>query len=242
MVYPWSKKAKEEVPDKIEVTEDKDITVNEDSNIESDDEIITDTENKKETKVWDNNDPRAILLNILKLEGYKMDSGELFNAYREASGEAESSTIMESFKKGLDQLSDLGEIRSDSNGNIMTIQDYDREKSQTNSNEEKEETIEEIPEEIIEEVPEEIIEEIPEKVEEDNLTDIKEIKDESIEDNEDLESIIKLKEETDSWLIEKLKNNTSNNEDTELRKEVKKLKDRIEKLESVIKNITKAFE
>jgi len=242
MVYPWSKKAKEEVPDKIEVTEDKDITVNEDSNIESDDEIITDTENKKETKVWDNNDPRAILLNILKLEGYKMDSGELFNAYREASGEAESSTIMESFKNGLDQLSDLGKIRSDSNGNIMTIQDYDREKSQTNSNEEKEETIEEIPEEIIEEVPEEIIEEIPEKVEEDNLTDIKEIKDESIEDNEDLESIIKLKEETDSWLIEKLKNNTSNNEDTELRKEVKKLKDRIEKLESVIKNITKAFE
>tara|TARA_B110000263_G_scaffold7260_1_gene6216 strand:+ start:1169 stop:1897 length:729 start_codon:yes stop_codon:yes gene_type:complete len=242
MVYPWSKKAKEEVPDKIEVTEDKDITVNEDSNIESDDEIITDTENKKETKVWDNNDPRAILLNILKLEGYKMDSGELFNAYREASGEAESSTIMESFKNGLDQLSDLGKIRSDSNGNIMTIQDYDREKSQTNSNEEKEETIEEIPEEIIEEVPEEIIEEIPEKVEEDNLTDIKEIKDESIEDNEDLESIIKLKEETDSWLIEKLKNNTSNNEDTELRKEVKELKDRIEKLESVIKNITKAFE
>jgi len=234
MVYPWSKKAKEEVPDKIEVTEDKDITVNEDSNIESDDEIITDTENKKETKVWDNNDPRAILLNILKLEGYKMDSGELFNAYREASGEAESSTIMESFKNGLDQLSDLGKIRSDSNGNIMTIQDYDREKSQTNSNEEKEETIEEI--------PEEIIEEIPEKVEEDNLTDIKEIKDESIEDNEDLESIIKLKEETDSWLIEKLKNNTSNNEDTELRKEVKELKDRIEKLESVIKNITKAFE
>ena len=242
MVYPWSKKAKEEVPDKIEVTEDKDITVNEDSHIESDDEIITDTENKKETKVWDNNDPRAILLNILKLEGYKMDSGELFNAYREASGEAESSTIMESFKNGLDQLSDLGKIRSDSNGNIMTIQDYDREKSQTNSNEEKEETIEEIPEEIIEEVPEEIIEEIPEKVEEDNLTDIKEIKDESIEDNEDLESIIKLKEETDSWLIEKLKNNTSNNEDTELRKEVKELKDRIEKLESVIKNITKAFE
>jgi|TARA_B110000881_G_scaffold220241_1_gene244666 hypothetical protein len=242
MVYPWSKKAKEEVPDKIEVTEDKDITVNEDSNIESDDEIITDTENKKETKVWDNNDPRAILLNILKLEGYKMDSGELFNAYREASGEAESSTIMESFKNGLDQLSDLGKIRSDSNGNIMTIQDYDREKSQTNSNEEKEETIEEIPEEIIEEVPEETIEEIPEKVEEDNLTDIKEIKDESIEDNEDLESIIKLKEETDSWLIEKLKNNTSNNEDTELRKEVKELKDRIEKLESVIKNITKAFE
>ena len=242
MVYPWSKKAKEEVPDKIEVTEDKDITVNEDSNIESDDEIITDTENKKETKVWDNNDPRAILLNILKLEGYKMDSGELFNAYREASGEAESSTIMESFKNGLDQLSDLGKIRSDSNGNIMTIQDYDRAKSQTNSNEEKEETIEEIPEEIIEEVPEEIIEEIPEKVEEDNLTDIKEIKDESIEDNEDLESIIKLKEETDSWLIEKLKNNTSNNEDTELRKEVKELKDRIEKLESVIKNITKAFE
>ena len=242
MVYPWSKKAEEEVPDEIEVTEDKDVTVNEDPNIERDGEIITDTENKEETKVWDNDDPRAILLNILKLEGYKMDSGELFNAYREASGETDSSTIMESFKNGLDQLSDLGKIRSDSNGNIMTIQDYEREKSQTNSNEKKEETIEEIPKKIIEQVPEEIIEQVPEKAEEDNITDIKEMKDETIEDNEDLESIIKLKEETDSWLIEKLKNNTSNNEDTELRKEVKELKDRIEKLESVIKNITKAFE
>ena len=130
-----------------------------------------------------------------------MDSGELFNAYREASGEEESSKIMESFKKGLDNLSELGKIRSDTNGNIMTTQDYDREKSQTK-----------------------------------NIAESKE------DDADDLESIIKLKEETDSWLIEKLKNSKSNDNETGLREEVKELRQRIEKLEGVIKNITKAFE
>ena len=78
------------------------------------------------------------------------------------------------------------------------------------------------------------------------MKDVEEIKEEIIDNNEDnsedLESIIKLKEETDSWLIEKLKNKKSSNNDTELREEVKKLKERIEKLENVIKNITKAFE
>ncbi len=230
MPYPWSKKTKEEVPDEIEVIEDMEVTIEESSNIVDDEEIIETTKNEEKQIVWDNDDPRAILLNILKLEGYKMDSGELFNAYKEASGDTENSKIMESFKKGLDQLSEIGEIRSDSDGNITTIQNYDREKSQTTTNEEDE----------VEKKPKEVIDE----VKEDTVADVKEIKEENKnEDNaDDLDSIIKLKEETDSWLIEKLKNNKSDNDDTELREEVKELKDRIEKLENVIKNITKAFE
>ena len=234
MDYPWSKKTKEEVPDEIEVIKDEEVTIEESSNIVEDDVIIEDVKGEEGKIVWDNDDPRAILLNILKLEGYKMDSAELFNAYREASGDTENSIIMESFKKGLDQLLEIKKIKSDSNGNIMTIQDYDREKSQTTTNEEHEDEIEEKSKEIIEEF------------EEETMKDVEEIKEEIIDNNEDnsedLESIIKLKEETDSWLIEKLKNKKSSNNDTELREEVKKLKERIEKLENVIKNITKAFE
>ena len=59
------------------------------------------------------------------------------------------------------------------------------------------------------------------------------------ESDDDLESIIKLKEETDSWLIEKLKNN-GNYEELQL--EVKELKERVSKLEKIIKNLTRAFE
>ena len=216
MVYPWSNKAKEEDTVKEEVI------IEEEPTIVNDEDIIEDTEKKEETIVWDNDDPRAILLNILKLEGYKMDSGELFNAYREASKESDNSIVMESFKKGLDQLSELGKIRSDSNGNIMTIQDFNREKSQQTDDEEDSEKETEVNEE-------------NEKDTDNNLEENNE------RSNDDLESIIQLKEETDSWLIEKLKNNKSNNNEADLREEVKELKDRIEKLESVIKNITKAF-
>ena len=215
MDYPWSNKAKEDIPEENEVIENEKTVGDEDNT------------------VWDNDDPRAILLNILKLEGYIMDSGELFNAYREASGEKESSNIMESFKKGLDQLSEIGKIRSDSNGNIMTIQDYDREKSQASTDEsDKEEEVTDETEEMVDNSQKDI------DIEEEN-----EQNDDNGETNsDDLESIIKLKEETDSWLIEKLKNNNSNSNETELREEVKELKQRIEKLEIVIKNITKAFE
>ena len=174
MDYPWSNKAKEDIPEENEVIENEKTVGDEDNT------------------VWDNDDPRAILLNILKLEGYKMDSGELFNAYREASGEKESSNIMESFKKGLDQLEQIGKIKSDSNGNIMTTQDYDREKSQASTDESDKE------EEITDET-EEIVEDSQKDIEDEN-----EPNDET--NSDDLESIIKLKEETDSWLIEKLKN------------------------------------
>ena len=232
MVYPWSNKAKEEdtvkeeVNEKEEITEKEEVIIEEEPTIVNDEDIIEDTEKEEETIVWDNDDPRAILLNILKLEGYKMDSGELFNAYREASKESDNSIVMESFKKGLDQLSELGKIRSDSNGNIMTSQDFNREKSQ--QTDEKEEPEKEI--------------EIKKENEKDTDNNLEEITKSNENSNDDLESIIKLKEETDSWLIEKLKNNKSDNNEADLRNEVKELKERIEKLESVMKNITKAFE
>jgi hypothetical protein len=226
MVYPWSNKAKEEDTVKEEVNEKEEIIIEEEPTIVNDEDIIEDTEKEKETIVWDNDDPRAVLLNILKLEGYKMDSGELFNAYREASKESDNSIVMESFKKGLDQLSELGKIRSDSNGNIMTSQDFNREKSQ--QTDEKEEPEKEI--------------EIKKENEKDTDNNLEEITKSNENSNDDLESIIKLKEETDSWLIEKLKNKKSDNNEANLRKEVEELKERIEKLENVIKNITKAFE
>jgi hypothetical protein len=230
MDYPWNKKTKEEVPNQTEIIENEEVIIEENPIISDDENIIENIESNEKNVVLDNDDPRAILLNILKLEGYKMDSGELFNAYREATGESKNSKIMESFKNGLDQLSELGKIQSDSNGNIMTIQDYDREKSQTSTNEKQKDEIIEESEEVIEEF------------EEDAVNDVEEITDNKKYDNDDLESIIKLKEETDSWLIEKLKDNEANNNETDLREEVKELKKRIEKLEHVIKNITKAFE
>jgi hypothetical protein len=139
------------------------------------------------------------------MEGYKLNSGELFVAFKEAGGE------MSDFKGALEELTSERKIKSDADGNIMTVEDYQREKSQ---NSDKEET-------------EEIINDNEDKTEE-------------VNDNEnDLESIIKLKEETDSWLIEKLKNNGT---DDSLRDEVKELKERVAKLEKIISNLTRAFD
>ena len=143
------------------------------------------------------------------MEGYKLNSGELFVAFKEAGGE------MSAFKGALEELTSEGKIKSDADGNIMTVEDYQREKSQKN-------------ETISEEETEEIIN--------DNEYEAGEV----INDNEDdLESIIKLKEETDSWLIEKLKNNGT---DDRLRDEVKELKERVAKLEKIISNLTRAFD
>ena len=148
-------------------------------------------------------DAKNNIINILKMEGYKLNSGELFVAFKEAGGE------MENFKGALEELTEEKKIQSDSDGNIMTIDDYQREKSQ--KSESKQESSDEI------------------------------VEDESVkEENEDeLESIIKLKKETDSWLIEKLKNNES---DEELRNEIEELKKRVSKLENVISNLTRAFD
>ena len=153
------------------------------------------------------------IVNILKMEDYKLDSGELFQAFKEAGGE------MSDFSPALEELSKENQIKTDGDGNIMTVQDYDRKKSQLNEeqNEPKEKTTEEV-------------------------MKAKETEGYSSEENEDMESIIKLKEETDVWLIEQLKNKSDNGSEGELRAEVAELRDRVQKLESIIKNLTKAFE
>nr|AIF14706.1 hypothetical protein [uncultured marine group II/III euryarchaeote KM3_67_G08] len=150
------------------------------------------------------------IVNILKMEDYKLDSGELFQAFKEAGGE------MSDFSPALEELSEENQIKTDGDGNIMTIQDYDRNKSQLNED--------------------------PNKLEEKTTEDMETKEAEGSERNEDIESIIKLKEETDTWLIEQLKNKGDNGSEGELRTEVAELRDRIQKLENVIKNLTKAFE
>ena len=144
------------------------------------------------------------IVNILKMEGYKIDSGNLFIAFKEAGGE------MGNFKPALDELTEEGKIKSDSDGNIMTVEDFQREKSQESD------TVE--------------------NLDEDNVEEEIETNDEN--DNE-LESIIKLKEETDSWLIDKLKNEGS---EEGLNAEVQELRKRVEKLEKVIENMTRVFD
>jgi hypothetical protein len=145
------------------------------------------------------------IVNILKMEGHKIDSGNLFIAFKEAGGE------MSNFKPALDELKDKGKIKSDSDGNIMTVEDFQREKSQESDNVDNE------------------VEE--EKIEKESKT--------TVENDNELESIIKLKEETDSWLIDKLKNEGS---DEGLKAEVQELRKRVEKLEKIIENMTRAFD
>ena len=166
---------------------------------------LSDSERLEEAKIN--------IVNILKMEDYKLDSGELFQAFKEAGGE------MSDFSPALEELSEENQIKTDGDGNIMTVQDYDRKKSQLNEelNEPKEKTTEEV-------------------------VEAKEAEGDASEGNEDMESIIKLKEETDTWLIEQLKNKSDNGSEGELRAEVAELRDRVQKLESIIKNLTKAFE
>ena len=90
---------KEKNVEKTEVITNQDVP-------ESGEEIVD--EEKHGEEIID-----SLILNILKLEGYKMDSGELFQAFREAGGE------MENFKGELDKLSEVGKIKSDKDGNIM---------------------------------------------------------------------------------------------------------------------------
>ena len=152
-------------------------------------------------------DAKNNIINILKMEGYKLNSGELFVAFKEAGGE------MENCKGALEELTEEKKIQSDSDGNIMTVDDYQREKSQKPEQESSDEIVED---------------------NEDESDDFVE------EENEDeLESLIKLKKETDSWLIEKLKNNGN---DEELRNEIEELKKRVSKLEKIISNLTRAFD
>ena len=210
MAYPWSKKSNDEKEETVAEIKEKnvektEVITNQDVP-ESGEEIVD--EEKHGEEIID-----SLILNILKLEGYKMDSGELFQAFKEAGGE------MENFKGELDSLSEVGKIKSDSDGNIMTVQDYNQEKSRKDEVNTEETVIE---------------------IEENNET-VEEITEEE-NDGEDIESIIKLKEETDTWLIEQLKNKENSGNEEELRKEIADLRERVQKLENVIKNMNKAFE
>ena len=210
MAYPWSKKSNDEKEETVAEIKEKNVEKTEvisDQDVPESGEEIVDEEKHGEEII------DSLILNILKLEGYKMDSGELFQAFKEAGGE------MENFKGELDSLSEVGKIKSDSDGNIMTVQDYNQEKSRKDEVNTEETVIE---------------------IEENNET-VEEITEEE-NDGEDIESIIKLKEETDTWLIEQLKNKENSGNEEELRKEIADLRERVQKLENVIKNMNKAFE
>nr|AIE93568.1 reverse transcriptase [uncultured marine group II/III euryarchaeote AD1000_39_C04] len=279
MVYPWSKKPKDEETSKDEKTLDEDKasedekTLDEDKASEdektldedkaSEDEKTLDKEETSEdgqglddveesngevsedegapSDVETSDNHQGLILNILKLEEYKMNSGELFQAFREAGGE------MQDFKDELDRLSETGKIKSDSDGNIMTVQDFKHEKSQQeeeHTSESEEENIKKVEEKKGSEEKDETKDTEDEAGEEttEEVTDKDDSEQSSAEGDEDIESIIKLKEETDNWLIEQLKNKGNSNGDDSLKAEVAELKDRVHKLENVIKNITKAFE
>ena len=163
---------------------------------------------------------RTTIVNILKMEGYKLDSGSLFLAFKDAGGE------MAQFAPSLEELQEENIIKSDSEGNIMTVEDYQREQSQNIEDSDSEET----PEENSEEEEEEsdlIDEEIEEIVEEENS------------DDNEMEEMLKKKQETDAWIVEKAKNGSKTNEELSL--EIANLKRRIEKLENIIEKINEAL-
>ena len=162
---------------------------------------------------------RTTIVNILKMEGYKLDSGSLFLAFKDAGGE------MSQFAPSLEELQEEKIIKSDSEGNIMTVEDYQREQSQNIEDGDSEETPEENSEE--EEESDLIDEEIEDIVEEENS------------DDNEMEEMLKKKQETDAWIVEKAKNGSKTNEKLSL--EIANLKRRIEKLENIIEKINEAL-
>ena len=156
-------------------------------------------------------DAKTTIVNILKMEGYKLDSGSLFLAFKDAGGE------MSQFAPSLEELQEENIIKSDSEGNIMTVEDYEREKSQ-NQDEENAEKKEES----------ELIDEKLENNEEGEISS-----------NGEVEEMLKKKEETDAWLIEKAKNGSKTNEKLSL--ELAEVKKRVEKLERILEKINEAL-
>ena len=166
----------------------------------------------------DSNDltePKTTIVNILKMEGYKMDSGSLFLAFKDAGGE------MAQFSQSLEELQEENIIKSDSEGNIMTVEDYQREKSQ--NKEDSEEVNEEI--DLIEDLSESDGK-IDEIIDEDNDTD-------------EMKEMLKKKEKTDAWIIDKATNGSKTNE--KLVSQVNELKERVNKLEKVLEKISEAL-
>ena len=161
-------------------------------------------------------DAKTTIVNILKMEGYKLDSGSLFLAFKDAGGE------MPQFAPSLEELQEENIIKSDSEGNIMTVEDYEREKSQNQDDEN-------------------LDEETAEEKEESELIDekLKHNEEEEISGNGEVEEMLKKKEETDAWLIEKAKNGSKT--DDKLRLELAEVKQRVEKLESILEKINEAL-
>tara|TARA_B100000902_G_scaffold389521_1_gene436813 strand:- start:55 stop:582 length:528 start_codon:yes stop_codon:yes gene_type:complete len=161
---------------------------------------------------------RTTIVNILKMEGYKLDSGSLFLAFKDAGGE------MSQFAPSLEELQEENIIKSDSEGNIMTVEDYQREQSQNIEDSNSEEILEENSEE---EESDLIDEEIEDIVEEEN------------NDNDEMEEMLKKKEETDAWIVEKAKNGSKDTEKLSL--EINELSERVKKLENIIEKINEAL-
>jgi len=151
---------------------------------------------------------KSTILNILKMEGYKVDSGSLFLAFKEAGGE------MSQFAPSLEELQDEKMINSDSDGNIMTVEEYQREKSQSDD---------------------EVVE-VEKEVAKDEDEDVSE--DKSPED-EDIETMLQKKDETDTWIVNKIRNGSKTNEALSI--EVGELKKKIEKIEKLLEKINEAF-
>ena len=160
-------------------------------------------------------EPKTTIVNILKMEGYKLDSGSLFLAFKDAGGE------MAQFSPSLEELQEENIIKSDSEGNIMTVEDYQREKSQ--NKEDSEEVNEEI--DLIEDLSESDGK-IDEIIDEDNDTD-------------EMKEMLKKKEKTDAWIIDKATNGSKTNE--KLVSQVNELKERVNKLEKVLEKISEAL-
>ena len=161
----------------------------------------------------DLSEAKTTIVNILKMEGYKLDSGSLFLAFKDAGGE------MAQFAPSLEELQDEKIIKSDSEGNIMTVEDFQREKSQN----EEEEEIEVKPEEsttTFENTSEN-------KVDEGDHNDTK------------MESMLRKKEETDKWIVEKAINGSKTNENLSL--EITELRKRVDNLEKILKKISEAL-
>ena len=156
---------------------------------------------------------KTTIVNILKMEGYKLDSGSLFLAFKDAGGE------MAQFAPSLEQLQDEKIIKSDSEGNIMTVEDFRREKSQ---NEEEEE-----------------IEVKPEK----STTSFENTSENKVDEGDHndtkMESMLRKKEETDKWIVEKAINGSKTNENLSL--EITELRKRVDNLEKILKKISEAL-
>ena len=166
----------------------------------------------------DNNnlaEPKTTIVNILKMEGYKLDSGSLFLAFKDAGGE------MAQFSPSLEELQEENIIKSDSEGNIMTVEDYQREKSQNKENgdivEEESDLIEELSEGDVN---------IDDSIDEGNDTD-------------EMKEMLRKKEKTDAWIIDKATNGSKTNE--KLTSEITDLKKRVRKLETILEKINEAL-